>query len=438
MDHSRSRNRAERKAFGIFMTSLAVTMVVLLSGIFIATAAQSARQVDETILGNGRSLFRELVLARRWAAGYGGVYVRKGPGVESNPWLVNPDLEAADGSMLTLRNPSLMTKEISALAARDEGFHFHITSLRPLNPGNAPDAFERAALERFEAGEREYWDTVDGPGGREFRYMGALMTEESCLQCHAVQGYQAGQVRGGISVSFSAEDARRKRSGIALAMGLSGALVLLATLGLVFGFVTRLRRKLDKTRAELEKAAVTDPLTGLYNRRYGIDRFARELEKARRLDYPVSCALLDADDFKHLNDSYGHLAGDEALRTIAACLREGIRPYDIPMRFGGEEFVLIFPGVRAEEAYQVCERLRARVSEGRRTLSQGPLTVSIGLAAHYPWMECAIPDREGPSKADSAAAAAASMDALADELLRRADAAMYRAKSEGKNRTVLE
>jgi len=428
MDKHTHRRGTERRAFGIFIASLAATMVVLFAGFFIGTAVRNARQLDDTILASGRALFQELVLARRWAAGYGGVYVRKGPGVESNPWLVDPDLQAADGSWLTLRNPSLMTREISELATAASGFSFRITSLRPINPGNAPDAFEREALARFESGATEHWATVDSPAGLEFRYMGALPVEESCLACHAVQGYRVGDVRGGISVTIPAENVHRERARTELIMALASAVILAATLALVYAFVASLRRKLEKARAELELAAVTDPLTGMYNRRYGMDRFQREVEKAARLGTPISCAILDADDFKKLNDTLGHLTGDAALKTVASCLQAGLRSYDMAMRYGGEEFVLVLPGVRAEEALSVCERMRQRIEErGRESLPEGAaLSVSVGITAYYPPSDAAAAVSDKPDPA-----------AIMDELLKKADSAMYRAKTEGKNRCIL-
>ena len=90
------------------------------------------------------------MLTRRWNADYGGVYVEKKPGVVSNPYLVNPDIEGKDGKVYTKRNPALMTREISEYAKKDGSMMFHITSLKPLNPDNKADAFETRSLQAFE------------------------------------------------------------------------------------------------------------------------------------------------------------------------------------------------------------------------------------------------------------------------------------------------
>ncbi|PKL24784.1 MAG: hypothetical protein CVV47_10155 [Spirochaetae bacterium HGW-Spirochaetae-3] len=113
--------RDERKAFKLFKASLAAILIVMFASIFIGIAIQNTVLINDIVLERGRSLFQQIVLTRRWAAEYGGVYVRKGPGVESNPYLIHPDLEATDGSILTLRNPSLITREISEIAARQDG-----------------------------------------------------------------------------------------------------------------------------------------------------------------------------------------------------------------------------------------------------------------------------------------------------------------------------
>lgn len=175
----------ERKAYRIFLVSLTLIILILFSGIFLGVALRNTTLVKDVIVKRAQGLFQQIVLTRRWAAEYGGVYVKKGPGVESNPWLIHPDLEAADGSMLTLRNPALITREISEIADRQEGYRFRITSLKPLNPGNAADDFERRSLQSFETGLTETWETVESPAGKEFRYMGALKTIAQALQVNA-------------------------------------------------------------------------------------------------------------------------------------------------------------------------------------------------------------------------------------------------------------
>jgi diguanylate cyclase (GGDEF)-like protein len=163
------------------------------------------------------------------------------------------------------------------------------------------------------------------------------------------------------------------------------------------------------SRAEVE--AITDGLTGLYNHRYLQERLKEELERARRRDTPLSLLFCDCDDFKGYNDTHGHKAGDAALARIARIIETCSRRVDLPARYGGEEFVLVLVETDAAGALTVAERIRAEIASSSASGGQ-PLTVSIG-AATYP---------------DDAAAR--------DELLDKADWAMYAAKRAGRNRVL--
>ncbi|MDX9957386.1 MAG: diguanylate cyclase [Spirochaetia bacterium] len=439
----------EGRAYHMFLVSLGAVIVLLFSGIFLGVGIRNTSLVHEIILERGRSLFQQIVLTRLWAAQYGGVYVRKGPGVESNPWLEHPDLEAADGSLLTLRNPALITREISEIAALQDDYHFRITSLKPLNPGNAPDDFERRALEAFESGALESWDTIEGPDGRVFRYMGALNTESSCLVCHAVQGYQEGDVRGGISVGFTVEQVQKELHRNALLIMVAAALISALTLAVIYIFVTKLRHELGRLRQELQIAASTDALTGLYNRRYAMERFTQETNKAIRSGMPLACAILDADDFKALNDRHGHPVGDMALKAVAVAMKETIRVYDTPSRYGGEEFLILFPGLDRTGATVVCDRLRLAIARNTAAvLPEGTaVTVSIGLAdlasasrelsvttGQTVHLETSQPDyTEASHTRRQPSGAKQDVPAIIETMLKHADSALYKAKARGKD-----
>ncbi len=167
-----------------------------------------------------------------------------------------------------------------------------------------------------------------------------------------------------------------------------------------------------------EEQAVTDALTGLANRRHFEDRLSQEVERSRRSHVPAGLLMLDIDDFKQVNDRYGHIAGDTVLHEVAAALRESAREIDLAARYGGEELALILPGADLDGAGQVGERIRM-VIEARELPVKGsdglPLrvTVSVGAAALG----------HGPEEASALVAAA--------------DEALYRAKRAGKNRTEL-
>jgi diguanylate cyclase (GGDEF)-like protein len=130
----------------------------------------------------------------------------------------------------------------------------------------------------------------------------------------------------------------------------------------------------------LERLASADPLTGLANRRGGEKDIAAEISRSRRQNTPLSCVLLDIDHFKEVNDTFGHQAGDYVLREISALLRRTVRAYDILVRWGGEEFLCVLPGVDHEQALKLAERIRQAV-ENMPLAGIGGITASVGVAA---------------------------------------------------------
>jgi PAS domain S-box-containing protein len=164
----------------------------------------STQKVKAIALNRAVDSFQKDLVYRRWASERGGVYVPLDGKTAPNPYLSHlshRDITTTDGKRYTLVNPAYMTRMVHEMGAATYGLKGHITSLRPLRPENAPDAWERKALQAFEAGAREYTETTRQDGHPVLRYMGAFLVEQSCLACHGHQGYQVGEVRGGISVS---------------------------------------------------------------------------------------------------------------------------------------------------------------------------------------------------------------------------------------------
>ena len=178
-----------------------------------------------------------------------------------------------------------------------------------------------------------------------------------------------------------------------------------------------LRQQLDEIhvlQAKLNEQANRDPLTGLYNRRYLDDTLARELARCKREGQPLSLMLIDIDHFKHVNDTYGHPAGDEVIKTMARMLDARARSADVACRYGGEEFLMLLPQMPLDAALQRAEQWRndfcsATVEFGDFRIQS---TLSVGIAT-YPG------------------------DGTSPELLiGNADRALYRAKQDGRNRVV--
>ncbi len=182
--------------------------------------------------------------------------------------------------------------------------------------------------------------------------------------------------------------------------------------------MTDLHAELSRTRAELAAQARTDPLTGLSNRRNLNNDLGLLHARSRRHARSYCLALCDIDMFKAFNDTYGHQAGDDALRAVGAALTQDARAEDGVYRYGGEEFLLVLPEQDAPGALLALERLRSAVQQAgiahAAGTEDGVLTLSIGIAAFLP-----------------------GRDVTAEQLLGEADGALYQAKKAGRNRVVL-
>lgn len=170
--------------------------------------------------------------------------------------------------------------------------------------------------------------------------------------------------------------------------------------------------ELERLYAEMRKLAVTDSLTGLYNRHGFFELSLLTVEQARRHGRPFCIIMMDVDHFKKINDTYGHKIGDLVLEQVAARCRTRLRRVDIFGRYGGEEFAIVLPETSSSDAYEVAERLRRCIADEPMRTNQGPLyvTLSLGLAA---------PDDP---------------EMTLEDALRFADQALYRAKESGRNR----
>jgi diguanylate cyclase (GGDEF)-like protein len=157
----------------------------------------------------------------------------------------------------------------------------------------------------------------------------------------------------------------------------AGIISALLLLGLIYYLMSRLIKKLEEARQMIEEIAITHQLTEVFNRRHLMSQLEEEFEQVKRLKKSVSCIMADVDNFKHINDSYGHLVGDQVLKAISHRIRNTVRAYDILGRYGGEEFLIILPDTTLEDARGVAERIRIRVKE--ETVNNVAVTLSLGV-----------------------------------------------------------
>jgi diguanylate cyclase (GGDEF)-like protein len=359
-------------------------------------------------LQSARSLFKQIEITRSWNTLHGGVYVPVTEFTRPNPYLETPMRDIMVNPQLTLTkiNPSLMTREISQLTSNQNGAKFRITSLNLLNPQNRPLDQEKNALALFDKGVKETWAFFTESNQPVFFYMAPLKTDDSCLQCHAGQGYRKGDIRGGISITMPV------LAHIPWMEITTGHIILLGSglAGIIF-FGTALKRAHDILKSQ----ATIDALTGLFNRRCFSEKISIEFATCRRKNEFLSMIMCDVDHFKKYNDTYGHKAGDDCLIQVAAAMRKSLkRPADFCARYGGEEFIVILPDTSENGARHVAEKIRRDILSLNIPHAHSEIKkVSLSLGAVT----------QNPLKVSGY-----------ESMIIQADEALYQAKASGRNR----
>ncbi|MBU0483664.1 MAG: diguanylate cyclase [Proteobacteria bacterium] len=412
--HHLSGSKFVKKYVGII--SVVICLVIL--SVFWGFHARNSRLIKDNLLHEGRAFFQELVLTRQWIIQNNGIYIKEAPDTVINhqldaiPGLKNTIVDQ-DGDRYIFSDHAVITRKLSEMGMAERLFQFKITSLNPFNPINEPDNFEHSALKKFEQGTKEVYAFEEKEDRLFFRYMAPLVTNKECLPCHSIQGYNLGDIRGGISVSIPANETKIKLVASRTYTIVSGVLIITLILSIIIYISHHFINDLKKSERKLYQMATTDFLTGLLNRGEGLRRFNREISLSERKGQPLSTIILDIDHFKSINDNYGHQTGDQVIEKTAQILRATLREYDIICRYGGEEFLLILPMTPLKKAIEIAERLRLTIAntiipEERKGVKIA-ITISLGVAQHKP----------GESL---------------DGLIYKVDNSMYIAKEEGRNR----
>ncbi|WP_027185304.1 diguanylate cyclase [Desulfovibrio inopinatus] len=397
-----------------YLGLIALLVSIVIASLFFAFNINASKTYLQQLHEYGKTFFDEIVVTRSWVAKHGGVYVPLDTTDGINPYLQRIEgiqaVMTCNNRDYTLKNPALVTRELSESPSHRERLQYKITSLKTLNPSNAPDTFEIESLHAFEQGQTEHtkFDILDGK--LYYRYMAPLMTDDTCLKCHAQQGYKRGDIRGGIAVSILAEDFNKKISESRFYMVVSGIGVVALVIFSIMYISRHFIRDLQKAQTVLTNVALTDFLTGLYNRFTGIRLLSQEIARCQRSHDALSIALFDLDHFKKVNDTYGHNVGDEVLVALASLLKKSVRTYDIGCRYGGEEFLFIMPQTSLEHASMITNRLLEELTSAPVITSAGPLSISFsaGIAQYMP-------------------------DERLEEFIARADTLLYEAKAKNRN-----
>ncbi|MCK5071681.1 MAG: DUF3365 domain-containing protein, partial [Desulfocapsa sp.] len=201
-----------------------------------------------------RMLYNQILITRQWVSDHNGLFVIKQNAVDSNPFLDMPSIWDQFGNEYVMRNPAMVTRELSEYSNKKGLGSFRVTSLKPVNPANAPDEFEKKALRAFDEGAKEVIDTVTNEDGRVLRYLMPLEVEEACLSCHARHGYKIGDIRGALSLTIPiawADQAVAANNRLLLAIGVLTTILTGLTIFLLIDFL--IVRRLSLLSAAMEK-----------------------------------------------------------------------------------------------------------------------------------------------------------------------------------------
>jgi diguanylate cyclase (GGDEF)-like protein len=401
-----------------FLISLCVIITLIFSAIFIFIDKSTSKLMMQRVREQAVTYIDLINHAKTWNFNYGGVYVEKKNNVKSNIYLKglgkNPDVDCGNGRTFTIRNHAIMIAEFSQSSEHQDGVKFRMVSLKPLDPANTPDRFEQNAFTYLNTSRLEYSDVVQSAGGPIFRYVAPLFADSSCLECHLGPEIKLGAILGAISVSIPIQQLVIETNQRRLIILLSAVILIGFLISITYFLTYRLAADLEKAQTQLQTMALTDELTGLNNRRQVMARLEQEFQRAIRVGETICLISLDIDHFKRINDTYGHQFGDVVLKRVSERMKSSLRPYDIVGRVGGEEFLIVAPTTPPEEAVALAQRIITAVHE--ETFVEGATKINVTASAGV-----AV---SGPGVAE------------VEDLIRKADQAMYQAKVEGRNRVA--
>jgi hypothetical protein len=252
---------------------------------------------SKLVLNKSRAFFEQILITRAWNAEHGGVYVPITATTLPNQFLEDSlrDVVTTSGLLLTKINPSYMTRQIAEKNELENDLQFHITSLNPIRPLNKADNWEVKTLKMFESGVPENIELITDDSISQYRYMAPLLTENSCLKCHSKQGYKYGDIRGGISISFPANEFTNSVNRQFFSLGVIHLIVLiLGMIGLLIYYrmankylliIENKNNDLEQINAEKDKffSIIAHDLKSPFNSIMGFSKIL--VEKTKEKDY---------------------------------------------------------------------------------------------------------------------------------------------------------
>lgn len=442
-DHTQAPQKTTRKILP-FPIVLAFWALII-SGSYFWNVTNEEAYVEMFAKQRGKMVYSVIIATRLWSAEHGGLYAPITEISPENPYLktFEKNITTPSGRKLTLINPAYMTRQLSELMEQTD-VNIRLTSLKPLNPQNAPNEWEGTALKSFENGVTEIVGLLGPASAQQFNYMAPLLVKAPCMKCHRHQGYEIGDVRGGLRVSFPAQEIlqiKEANQQKILFMHLA-TFILLSSLSLIA--IRKIHHLIDGLQNErqvrdeiisektislkeeiqvrkekedtLNKLIRTDPLTSINNRRSLEEFLDNEIIRTRRYALPMSLILMDLDFFKKVNDTYGHDVGDVVLQEFSNHVSSHLRESDFLARFGGEEFIVVMPHTDAKTAFKAIDRIRNNLA--LKTIETEDHSFSISMSFGVAQFNSDIVEHS-------------------HDLIKSADTALYQAKRTGRNKGVI-
>jgi len=353
---------------------------------------------------------------RKFVSSVGGVYINKERGIPPNmhlSHLKNKEITTPNGEHLSLVNSTYFMRLVYNNDEENQhSIQSHVSGKYPLNKKNTANEWEKKAFQQFQAGKKEYSVIQTSNGKSHFQLIRPRFAESKCLGCHNNHDYKIGDVMGGVSVSID-YDRFQQQATIHSTVLIFGH-ILFAVLGLLA--IRIYFNNLSQKEISLKLSSNYDSLTKLPNREQFTSLLDKSIAESKQSGKHGAVILIDLDRFKNINDSLGHLVGDELIKQLAARMYKTIGRDGIIARLGGDEFVILLPELNKDfdiattTAESYSRRLKTNMMEAF-TVENNQLfvTLSMGIVL-FP--------EQGESKSD---------------ILKYADSAMYLAKNKGRN-----